>query len=83
MTKTATLSHLGSKLADDLYSSFVEHGPAAIKKVRLERPADYLRIIASLMPKQVEIQTDPFDGVSDHELAAIVALAQSQVAGTA
>jgi len=45
--------------------------------IRLKRPADYLRIIASLVPKQVEIQTDPFDGISDTDLAAFVALAQS------
>jgi hypothetical protein len=33
--------------------------------------------------EQWEIQTDPFDGVSDNDLAAIVALAQSQTAGVA
>jgi hypothetical protein len=35
------------------------------------------------MPKQIEIQTDPLDGISETDLAAIVALAQSQTAGGA
>jgi hypothetical protein len=83
MNKAARLNELSSKLLNDLYLSFVEHGPAAIEQLRQERPWDYLRIIASLVPKQVEIQTDPFDGISDTDLAAIVALAQSQTAGVA
>jgi hypothetical protein len=41
-------------------------------RVRTERPLDYLRIIAALVPKQVEVSQGPFDGVSDSELAALV-----------
>jgi Family of unknown function (DUF5681) len=38
-------------LADD----FSEHGVAVIQQVRSERPQDYLKIVAALQPKQVEL----------------------------
>jgi hypothetical protein len=46
-----------------------------IEKVRTERPADYLKIVASLVPKQMEIDdrrtNTRAEDLSDDELAAI------------
>jgi hypothetical protein len=43
--------------------------------VRADRPADYLKIVASLVPKQMEIEdlrtTRKAEELSDNELAAI------------
>ena len=51
-----------------------------IEKVRADRPADYLKIIASLVPKQMEIEdlrsNRKAEDLSDDELVAI-ALAES------
>jgi hypothetical protein len=60
-----------------LHADFVEHGATAITKVRDEDPAAYLRVIASVVPKQLEIKEGAFDGVDDEQLAAIVAAARS------
>lgn len=60
-------------LSDD----FDEHGVATIETVRVEKPHEYLKIIASLLPKQVEIKEGAFDGISDDELAALVVAARS------
>ena len=58
------------EMADD----FAENGRAAIQMMRMEKPADYVRAIASLMPKELEI-TRPLDEVSDDDLnAAIIAV---------
>ena len=58
------------EMADD----FAAHGKSAIVTMRLEKPADYVRAIASLMPKELEI-TRPLDEVSDEDLnAAIIAV---------
>lgn len=64
-----------SALSDD----FAEHGKAVIEAVRAESPVDYIKVVASLAPKQVTIQDDTLERMSDIEivnaLAAIDALA--------
>jgi hypothetical protein len=37
---------------------FEQHGAAVIEKVRKERPQDYLKVAAALLPKQMEIETN-------------------------
>jgi len=70
-----------NKLADDflnaLHDDFKDNGKAAIIAVRDERPHEYLKIVASLLPKQIEIKEGAFDGVDDEALAALVAAARS------
>jgi len=70
-----------NKLAEDfvreLQADFSEHGKQAIQTVRQERPAEYLKVVASLLPKQVEIKEGTFDGISDEQLAALVYAARS------
>ena len=43
---------------------------------RQDQPDQYLKIVASLLPKQVEVKDGAFDGVSDEELAALVTAAR-------
>ena len=58
------------RLADD----FAEHGKTAIKDMREQDPASYIRAIASLMPKELEISR-PMDEIDDEQLdAAILAV---------
>src|SRR5262249_19812467 len=47
---------VSEKLLDALAIDFDDHGKEVIEKVRVERPADYLKIVASLVPKQMEIE---------------------------
>jgi hypothetical protein len=59
---------LSQALIEALYVDWMEHGPAAIVRVRAERPADYLRIVAALVPQRIEIERadnmDPADRVA-------------------
>jgi hypothetical protein len=48
--------------------------------VRTERPHEYLKLVASLLPKQIELKADPFEGVSDEELRALLDYARAQIA---
>lgn len=68
---------LGEAFVTALHDDFQAHGVKAIETVRTERPHEYLKVVASLLPKQIEIKEDAFDGVSDEELAALVAAARS------
>jgi hypothetical protein len=54
-----------SALAND----FDIHGKEAIQRARAIDPMGYVRVIASLMPKQIE-QATPLEELTDDELAA-------------
>jgi hypothetical protein len=60
----------------DLYADWVENGLAVIQEVRETCPDVYLKDVASILPKQLEIERDPFDGVTDDQLAALIAAAR-------
>lgn len=66
---------LGEAFIQAMHDDFIDHGPAVIEAVRTEKPDQYLKVIASILPKQLEIKDSAFDGISDEQLAAIVAAA--------
>lgn len=49
-----------------LYNDFQQHGEATIERARQEEPVQYLKVIATLMPKEVHL-SDASD-MSDDEL---------------
>ena len=71
-----------NKLTEDFLEKirldFEEHGDMAIALVREEDPSTYLRIIASIVPKELTINEGEsaieriLDGISDSELADFV-----------
>jgi hypothetical protein len=63
---------LGEQFIQALQQDFETNGVQAIATVREERPHEYLKVVASLLPKQIEIKEYAFDGVSDEQLAALV-----------
>ncbi len=66
---------LGEAFIAAMHDDFVQHGPEVIEAVRTEKPDQYLKVIASILPKQLEIKDSAFDGIGDEQLAAIVAAA--------
>jgi hypothetical protein len=68
---------LGEEFMQSLYADYLIHGAQVIERVREERPHEYLKVVASLLPKQLEIREAPFDGISDEELAALIVAARS------
>lgn len=61
-----------------LQKDFKENGPDVINIVRVERPADYLKILASILPKEMLLSASPLEEMSDDELAnAIETLRQA------
>lgn len=55
-----------------LTKDFEEHGAAAVAKVRDEKPADYLRVVASVIPKDIHLglADPPFADLTDDQLDA-------------
>jgi hypothetical protein len=70
---------LGEAFVAALHDDFQEHGVRVIEAVRLEKPDVYLKVIAQIIPKEFTIKTDAFDGITDEQLAAIVAAARASL----
>jgi hypothetical protein len=61
---------LGEAFLDALYDDFRLHGAAAIETVRVEKPDQYLKVIASILPKDLNVNVNPIDGMTDEQLIA-------------
>lgn len=61
---------LGEDFLQALQVDFTSHGQAAIAKVRGERPHEYLKVIASILPKEMKITVDEFEDLDDGALDA-------------
>jgi hypothetical protein len=51
-------SKLGEAFLEALHSDFQKHGVEAIRKVRADRPHEYLKVVASILPKDVNVTAD-------------------------
>jgi len=49
----------------------LEHGESAIKTVRTENPEVYLKVLASILPKEVKVEANPLEDMTDEQLAAL------------
>jgi hypothetical protein len=49
---------LGEAFIDDLYAHWQKHGMEAIEKMYAKNPADYVKVVASILPKDVNTNVD-------------------------
>lgn len=63
----------------DFFKDWQEHGSSVIVQVREEKPSDYLRIAASLVPRDFKITNDSdgivaefLEGLGDEELNNVI-----------
>lgn len=59
---------LGEAFVADLLADWEDHGVETIQKVREERPADYVKVVASILPKDVNINVRPLEEMTDDQL---------------
>jgi len=73
-------SRLQSSFLHALAEDFAEHGAHAIKICRIEEPARYVQIVASLMPRELEIehQTATSD-LDDQQLDSLITQIRQQL----
>lgn len=64
------------KLAEDFIQAmqrdFEQNGPDVIAQVRVEKPDQYLKVIASILPKELNVKTGALDELDDSELAGLL-----------
>jgi hypothetical protein len=63
-------------LADD----FERHGAEVIERVRIEKPEAYLKVIASLLPRDLNLNVSKYDHLSDEQLIMRLRILTEQAA---
>ena len=64
---------LNEKFILALHDDFVEYGPKVIEQVRKEKPDIYLKVIASILPRELHVKDGSlFDGMSNEQLDEIL-----------
>jgi|SRR6516164_6809369 hypothetical protein len=76
---------IATALLEAIAEDFEKFGTEAVKIARKERPVEYLRVVASLLPKEFEITDNRLKDIPDHELDLFIELARQRrfVAGDA
>lgn len=59
---------LGEAFLSDMLADWEEHGKQAIATVREERPQDYVKVVASILPRDLNVTVNPMEEASDEEL---------------
>jgi hypothetical protein len=60
---------LNEKFILALHDDFEKHGAAAIAEVRGSQPGTYLKVIASILPRELHLKNESaFDGVTNEQL---------------
>lgn len=61
-------SKLGEAFIEDMLADWEANGPAAIVTVRTDKPEVYLKVVASILPKDLNVNFNPSDGMTDEQL---------------
>ena len=83
--RKGTRDRINTALLEAIAKDFEEFGADAVKIARVERPVEYLRVVASLLPKEFEITDNRLKDIPDDELDAFIELARQRrvIAGNA
>ena len=73
-------NRLGEAFVDDLCADWKENGPQVIVAVRKDDPSTYLRVVASILPKELAVSNTPLDEISDDELLELLAKLRAIIA---
>jgi hypothetical protein len=67
-------TRLCKALLEDLADDWREGGKAAIKMMRIERPAEYVRVMCSILPKELLFETGAVSELGDDELDHMITM---------
>ena len=67
---------LATKFLWDLLHEWEEHGPGVLRICRIEKPVEFMKIVASTLPKEFALETGALADLSDDDLAAHLLILQ-------
>ena len=73
-------NRLSESVVADILADWEEHGAAAIREVRETKPSDYLKVVASILPKQAEINVNKYDDWTDDQIRRSLSAAITDLA---
>lgn len=59
---------LGEAFLEAMHADFEQHGVDVIARVRAEKPDQYLKVIASILPKDLNVNINQMDDLTDDQL---------------
>ncbi|MDX1222707.1 hypothetical protein GOL85_13340 [Sinorhizobium medicae] len=59
---------LGEQFINDLYEDWQTHGVVTLARVREEKPDQYLKVVASILPKDLNVNINSTDELTDEQL---------------
>jgi hypothetical protein len=68
-----TQQQLGECFLDALLEDWRAHGKRTIAQVRDDKPEQYLRLVAAVLPREFDVQRGVFDDLTDEEVNAVLA----------
>jgi hypothetical protein len=63
---------IGEAFLNDIYADWLEHGGETIRQVREQHPEVYLKVVASLLPRDMNLNVTEFDSWSDEQLCQYI-----------
>jgi hypothetical protein len=66
-------SRLGESFIEALLADFKRHGVQSIIDMRDEKPGDYVKVVASLLPKEIDLTAEVETIAKDQRDAAVAA----------
>jgi len=70
---------LSTDFLESFAADFAQHGAAVIKVARVERPIEYLKIVAGILPKELEICDSRLKDLTDEEIDALITQLKQQL----
>lgn len=61
-------SKLGEQFISDLYADWQLHGVKTLEKVREDKPEAYLKVVASILPKDVNLNVNILDEIQPDDI---------------
>ena len=59
---------LGEAFLEDMLADWEANGPAAIREVRETKPDAYLKVVASILPRDLNVNINQTDHMTDEQL---------------
>lgn len=74
---------LGEAFIQDMYEAWTKDGPDIIARVAAEDPASLLRSMVAILPKEIDVNVNKYDAMTDEQLRAqfLSALREAQSLG--
>ena len=70
---------LGETFWADLYQAWQACGIDAIERMIAEKPGDFVRVVATQVPKELAVTQNPLSDLTDDELAEAIAFVKASI----